>query len=109
MLASTQGAGDDWNRLNPVVKAFIKLSNIKAGFADHHALDHLVRASGTDWTLARAVALSDKPALGPLRAQTGNAKPGLRVNRADLAGFLLDAVEEGSWIRQAPLVWNARA
>lgn len=109
VLASTQGAGDDWSRLNPVIKAFIKLSNINAGFADHHALDQLVRASSTDWTLARAVALSDKPALGPLRAATGNAKPGPRVNRADLAGFLLDAVEQGSWIRQAPLVWNARA
>ncbi|CPX34638.1 putative flavin reductase [Mycobacteroides abscessus] len=109
VLASTQGAGDDWNRLTPVVKAFVKLSNLKIGFADHDALDHLVRASGTDWTLARAVALSDKPAFGPLRAEGGNAKPGPRVNRADLAGFLLDAVEQGSWIRQAPLIWNARS
>lgn len=108
VLASTQGAGDDWNRLNPMVKAFIKSSNLKAGFADHDALDRLVRASETDWTLARAVALSDKPALGPLRVEIGNAKPGPRVNRADLAGFLLDAVEQGSWIRQAPLIWNAR-
>ena len=109
VLASTQGAGDDWNRLNPIVKAFIKLSNLKVGFADHDALDQLVRASDTDWTLVRAVALSDKPDLGPIRAETGNAKPGPRVNRADLAGFLLDAAEQGSWIRQAPLVWNARA
>lgn len=108
VLASTQGAGDDWSRLNPMVKAFIKLSNLRVGFADHDALDHLVHASGTDWTLARAVALSDKPSLGPLRAEADNAKPGPRVNRADLAGFLLDAVEHGSWIRQAPLVWNAR-
>jgi uncharacterized protein YbjT (DUF2867 family) len=92
-----------------LVKAFIKLSILKAGFADHDALDRLVRASGTDWTLARAVALSGKLNLGPLWAETGNAKPGPRVNRADLAGFLLDAVEQGSWIRQAPLIWNGRA
>lgn len=109
VLASTQGAGDDWNRLNPLVKALIKLSNLKISFADHNALDHLVRASDTDWTLARAVALSDKPVPGPLRAETGNAKPGARVNRADLAGFLLDAVGQSSWIRQAPLIWNGRA
>ncbi|MEV6325482.1 NAD(P)-binding oxidoreductase [Nocardia sp. NPDC051787] len=52
------------------------------------SLDHLIRAFGTDWTLARAVALSDKPAVGPLRAsQTGNAEPAPRVSRADLAGF----------------------
>lgn len=109
VLASTQGAGDDWNRLNPVIKAAIKLSNLKIAFADHDALDHLIRASDTDWTLARAVALSDKTALGLLRVETGNAKPGPRVSRADLAGFLLDAVEQSSWIRQAPLIWNARA
>lgn len=109
VLVSTQGAGDDWNRLNPIVKALIKLSNLKISFADHDALDHLVRASGTEWTLARAVALSDKPIAGPLRAETGNATPGPRVNRADLAAFLLDTAEQGSWIRQAPLVWNAQA
>ncbi|AQT82406.1 epimerase [Mycolicibacterium litorale] len=110
VLASTQGAGDDWKRLNPVIKAAIKLSNLKVGFADHDALDRLVHASDADWTLARAVALSDKPAAGPLlAAEPGTAKPGLRVNRADFAGFLLDAVEQGTWIRQTPLVWNTKS
>src|SRR5581483_6150859 len=54
-LTSSQGAGDDWARLNPLVKAFINLSNIKASFADHTGVDQIVRASDTDWTLARAV------------------------------------------------------
>jgi uncharacterized protein YbjT (DUF2867 family) len=109
VLASTQGAGDDWTHLNPVVRASIKLSNLKAGFADHNGVDRLVRASGTDWTLARAVALSDKPAGGPVRAAArGTDKPGMKINRADFAGFLLDVVEKEAWIRQAPLVWNAR-
>jgi hypothetical protein len=26
----------------------------------------------------------------------------------DLAGFLLDAVEQGTWIRENPLIWNTR-
>lgn len=109
VLTSTQGAGDDWDRLNPAVKAAIKLSNLKVSFADHDGVDRLVRASGADWTLARAVALTDKPASGPLKAaETGKAKPGPRINRADLAGFLLDAIEQATWIRKAPLVWNAK-
>ncbi|MEU6973062.1 NAD(P)H-binding protein [Kitasatospora aureofaciens] len=108
-LASSQGAGDDWARLNPLVKAFINLSNIKAGFTDHTGVDQVVRASDTDWTLARAVALTDRPATGPLRAAgPGTAAPGRWINRADLARFLLDAVDEETWIRSAPLVWNAR-
>ncbi|MFF9704960.1 hypothetical protein ACF1FE_27805 [Streptomyces griseofuscus] len=69
VLTSSQGAGGDWARLNP---------------------------------------LADKPVSGPLAAEAGTVKPGPRVNRADLAGFLLDAVEQGTWIREAPLVWNAK-
>ncbi|MEU9048350.1 MULTISPECIES: NAD(P)-binding oxidoreductase [unclassified Kitasatospora] len=107
-LTSSQGAGDDWARLNPLVKAFINLSNIKAGFTDHTGVDQVVRASDTDWTLARAVALTDKPATGPLHAaDPGPTTPGRWINRADLARFLLDAVDEETWIRSAPLVWNA--
>ncbi|WP_330269204.1 NAD(P)-binding oxidoreductase [Streptomyces griseorubiginosus] len=110
VLTSTQGAGDDWARLNPLVKAFINRSNIKAGFEDHTGVDQLVRASsGIDWTLARAVTLTDKPLSGPVRAaEAGTEKPGARINRADLAQFLVQTVEDDAWIRRAPLVWNTR-
>ncbi|MFD5133676.1 NAD(P)-dependent oxidoreductase [Streptomyces olindensis] len=109
VLASTQGAGDDWAHLNPVAKAFIKASNIKAGFADHDGVDRTVRASHADWTLARAVALSDRPAGGRVKAaERGTGRPAPRISRADFAGFLIDAVEKDAWIRRAPLVWNSR-
>ncbi|MER6079037.1 NAD(P)H-binding protein [Streptomyces sp. NPDC001833] len=109
VLTSAMGAGDDWARINPVFKALIKVSNIKTGYDDHHSVDKLLRASGTDWTLARAVALTDKPMGGALRAaETGTEKPGTRINRVDLARFLLDTLEKDTWIRKAPLVWNAR-
>jgi len=110
VLTSTQGAGDDWARLNPLVKAFIKLSNIKAGFDDHTGADQVIRASsGIDWTLARAVTLTDEPARGPVRAaEAGTEKPGARINRADLAQFLVQTIEDDAWIRKAPLVWNTR-
>lgn len=109
VLVSTQGAGDDWAHLNPLMRVFIKWSNLKAGFTDPDGVDRAVRTSSADWTLARAVALSDKPANGPVRAaERGTDTPGMRINRTDLADFLLDAVEHGTWIRQAPLVWNAR-
>ena len=109
VVTSTQGAGDDWARLNPVFKALISRSSLKVAYDDHHGVDQVVRASDTDWTLARPVALSNKPAGAPLRAAApGTDKPGLRISRADLADFLLDTVEQAAWIRQAPFVWNAR-
>jgi uncharacterized protein YbjT (DUF2867 family) len=107
---STQGAAEDWKRINPILRGLINLSNIKAGFKDHNGVDAAMRASGVDWTLARAVALSDKPANGPIRAAApGTEKPATFVNRHDLAAFLLDTVEQGTWLRQTPVVWNTRS
>jgi len=109
VAVSTQGAAEDWKRLNPLMRGLINVSNIKAGFQDHNGVDAAVRASGVDWTLARAVALTDKPGKGMLHAAApGTAKPATFVNRDDLAAFLLDTVEQGTWIRQTPVVWNAR-
>ncbi|WP_340373806.1 NAD(P)-binding oxidoreductase [Streptomyces sp. SS7] len=110
VLTSTMGAGDDWARLNPLLRALFKMSNLKAGFADHTGVDQVIRASsGIDWTLARAVTLTDKPGGGPVRAaEAGTEKPGARINRADLARFLVQTIEDDTWIRKAPLVWNTR-
>lgn len=108
VATSSQGVAEDWKRVNPIVRGLINISNIKAGFDDHNGVDALMRTSGVDWTLARAVALTDKPAKGPLRAaEPGTGKPARFVNRDDLAAFLIDAVEKNAWIRQTPLVWNA--
>ncbi len=110
VATSSQGVAEDWRQMSPVMRGLVKASNLKAGFADHDGVDAVLRDSDVDWTLARAVALTDKPAKGPLRAaERGTEKPATFVNRADLARFLLDAVEEGTWIRKAPLVWNARS
>ncbi|MFF4806453.1 NAD(P)-dependent oxidoreductase [Streptomyces sp. NPDC001351] len=110
VLTSTQNTGDGRASMNPVFKALIKLSNLKVTFDDHDGVDEVVRASDTDWTLVRAVLLGDKPVVTPVRAaEAGTEKPGTRINRGDLAGFLLDTVEQGTWIHKAPLVWNAGA
>lgn len=109
VLTSTQNSGDGRDQSNPVFRALVKLSNLKATFDDHDGVDEVVRASDADWTLVRAVLLADKPLVTPVRAaEAGTGKPGKRINRGDLAGFLLDTVEQGTWIRRAPVVWNAR-
>ena len=109
VATSSQGVAEDWEHINPIMRGLISISNIKAGFRDHNGVDTVMRASDVDWTLARAVALTDKPATGPLRAaERGSEKPAPFVNRDDLAGFLLDCVEQDLWIRRTPLVWNAR-
>jgi hypothetical protein len=42
---------------------------------------------------------------GPVRAaEAGTDKPGARINRADLAQFLVQTIEDDAGIRKAPLV-----
>ncbi|WP_433461178.1 NAD(P)H-binding protein [Micromonospora sp. CA-248212] len=64
-------------------------------------------SSGIEWTLVRAVTLTDKPTGGTVRAaEAGTEKPGARINRADLARFLVQTIEDDAWTRKAPLVWS---
>lgn len=109
-VASTMGAGDSWASFNPLFKALIKSSGIRHGYNDHHGVDAVVRASDAEWVMVRSVALSDATPRGPVRAaQVEQAKPGFTISRADVARFLLDSLEDDTWLRQAPLIWNARA
>jgi uncharacterized protein YbjT (DUF2867 family) len=109
VVTSSQGVGEDWARLNPILRTLISLSNIRLAFRDHNEVDRLVRASSTNWTLVRAVGLTDKPSSGPMQAaEAGTGKPGMWIHRADLARFLLDAIENDKWVHKTPLVWNAK-
>ncbi len=33
----------------------------------------------------------------------------MSVSRAEVARFLLDSIEDDTWLRQAPVIWNDRA
>ena len=74
---------------------------------DKDAMEALVRASGTDWTLVRPPALTNGEASGRYRSGTG-LRPGItaRLPRADLAAFILRSAESGSFIGQAPVVFT---
>jgi len=108
-IVSAFGVGDSWRTVNPLFKAMVKASNIRHGYRDHDGVDDLVRAADLDWTLVRPVALTDRPPSGPLRAaEAGTERPGLAVSRSEVARFLLDEIEQGTWTRRAPLIWNER-
>lgn len=112
VFVSGVGVGDSWPTIPWLFRAFIKLSNIKIGYADHDGVDALARKSDTDWTLVRAVGLKDDPAgaLGPLHTtEVGGAKPGtLNVTRAEVATFCLDCVDKNEWVHRAPIICNGK-
>ncbi|MGL5817074.1 MAG: NAD(P)-dependent oxidoreductase [Phycicoccus sp.] len=65
----------------------------------------VLAASDLEWTLARAPRLVDGAASGrTLQHDAHVSTRSTKLVRADLAAFLLDAVEHGLYVRQAPFV-----
>jgi len=69
---------------------------------DQRAMEAIVTASGTDWTIIRPPVLTNGPLTGD--AQLAETSVGrASVSRADVARLMLDLAEAGSHLRQ--VVW----
>jgi putative NADH-flavin reductase len=64
-------------------------------------------ASDLDWTFVRAPVLRDGPRTARVEHHAHENPRRMTLRRADLAGFLVDVVEQGSYSRLAPFVANA--
>ena len=71
-------------------------------YADLVRTEHLVRDSGLDWTIVRAVMLTDQPPSGVVHIdQNANATGGdWRLPRADFARVLLDTALDPATVHQ---------
>ncbi len=74
---------------------------------DASAMERIFEASELDWTLVRPPELTDKPYTGKYRVKEGHLpRFGFKVSRADVADFMLDAVEKHISIRRIVGVCN---
>lgn len=98
------GAGDSKARLSTVEKIPFK-AILGRAYADKDVQEDLIKASDLDWTIARPGILMNRP---PSHAYEVLVEPetwrnGL-ISRGDVAHFLVTAAEEGSYIRQTPVL-----
>lgn len=98
VVLSAAGVGDSWRQTPWLARIMFKtmLRNI---YADHTAQEALVRDSAPDWTIVRAAILKDEPATGSYTP--GNTGKVGKINREDLAHFLVSQLEDGEYRRQA--------
>jgi putative NADH-flavin reductase len=74
-------------------------------FADVRAMEEVIRASSLDWTLVRPTRLVNSPARGEYRIRPDCPPPGLtKISRADVAGFMIGALTDGSYVRESPAI-----
>jgi putative NADH-flavin reductase len=76
---------------------------LRHAFADMHAMEEIVQASGLDWTIVLPPQLTDGPRTGRVRRRVGgNVRGSYRITRADLAAAVLQAVTDDA-VRGASL------
>ena len=105
VFLSAIGVGDSLKDTVWFMRFLIKRTNLSYAYADHNTAEQAFRASDAAWTLVRAMGLSNSDKDKELIVGTATKpKPGLMVRRSAVAGFMLDAAENGSFINETPVV-----
>jgi putative NADH-flavin reductase len=85
------------NLLSPLIKLVLR-----EHYADLALMEDVLRDSDLDWTVVRPPRLTDGPLTGTYRTAYGeNLRRGLTVSRADVAHFMLRALEQPETAKQA--------
>jgi putative NADH-flavin reductase len=72
---------------------------LREPWADMAAMEELIFASDLDWTVVRPPRLTDGELTGSVRSRIGANPKGFTVARADVADFLLKAVDDDTFSR----------
>lgn len=101
---STLGVGESDGNLNFLWRRVMFGLLLRAAFADHVRQEQAVRESGLDWTIVRPAAFTDGPRTGSYRhGFAGDDRTTrLKISRADLAAFLLEQLDDATYLRRTP-------
>jgi NAD(P)H-binding len=103
-VLSALGTGDSKHLLPFVVRLLVVSFLLKRAFQDHERQEALTRDSGLDWVIALPGRLTDAPARHEYERTTRIESIPTSISRADVAHFLVDAVDQERWVRQSVLI-----
>jgi putative NADH-flavin reductase len=102
LAVSAHGAAESHDRSLYVLAVWAFLA---AKMRDKEAMEQLVRASDTDWTIVRPPALTNGRKTETYHASVDiKIRITSRISRADLAAFLLGAAEDGTFVHETPRI-----
>jgi putative NADH-flavin reductase len=82
--------------LTPMVRVVLR-----SHYADLARMEDVLRDSGLDWTVVRPPRLTDRPLTGTYRIAYGrNIRGGWRIPRADVAHYMLAALDRPETVKQ---------
>jgi putative NADH-flavin reductase len=105
IVQSTLGAGDSEGNLNFYWKWIMFGLLLRPAYADHQEQERIVRNSDVDWTIVRPSAFTDGPRTGSYRRGFGpDDASTLKIARADVADFLLEQLDDNTYLRRTPAI-----
>lgn len=110
VLLSALGTGDSRASIPLLLRwttGFLRMGTV---YADHERADEELRRSALDWTIVRPTVLSGSGKRRPIiAARPGRWPSSVRISRADVAGYLVDAVGDEQLIGAAPVISSGSA
>jgi len=104
---STFGAGETRSRGGWIMRNLVFRVVLRSEVADKEAMEAILEISGLDWTVVRVGLLHDGPSSGAWRAADDASIHGMgRIARADVAAFMLDQLDDASWLRRKPALMD---
>ena len=67
-------------------------------------IGHMLSESDIDWTLVRFMAPKDTSYTGKVKVSFGKRKMKFAISRADIASFMVEQVEDGTYVRSMPII-----
>jgi putative NADH-flavin reductase len=105
ITVSAWGAAESRKEIPVWFRWFIEHSNIKYPYLDHAEQEKLLTESDLDWTIVRPAGLTNSNKEKKIKVSFNSSpKPGLLISRKNVARFMLDSLEQNSYIRQLPTI-----
>jgi uncharacterized protein YbjT (DUF2867 family) len=106
LFVSSLGVGATKGQLGPLYNHVLIPLRMKEIFADKETAETVVRESGLDWTIVQPGRLTNARLTGKYGAGPDAAKGRWfpKIARADVADFMLNALERKLFIREAPAI-----
>jgi putative NADH-flavin reductase len=107
-IIATAGAGvsdpDDRPTIMSKFMNWLVQKLVKNVYEDMVRTVEMVRASGLDWTIVRVPTLTDHPKAGETKVGWVGKGMGRQVTRADLVEFLVQQIEDQTYLQKAPVI-----
>jgi putative NADH-flavin reductase len=100
---SVKAEGDKWS-LATILPPIIATFRYPNGKRELKAIAELVKASDTDWTIVRFLGPTDKPGTGEVKVSFGDRSLNFFIPREDIAGFMVNQLENKAFIRRMPII-----